>query len=151
MHLKAARFTNLLLTGILTGIYVRDVLTAPGVRRFSGPMYAQYHQELDRTMAPVMRPIAQSTLVTSLVVLVLGWRRPMPSVALSVAALGCLLAQIGVTSRYEVPLNQEVQAWSAATLPDHWVLTRERWIWGHQVRTVLGLMGLSCQILAVLD
>lgn len=151
MYVKAAQFANLLMTGLLSGIYVRDVLSASSVRRLSGPTYTQYHQELDRTMAVVMPPIAQSTLLTSMILIVLGRRRSVSSVGFSIAGLGCLIAQIGVTLGYEVPINKSIQSWSPTTPPDDWEQTRERWIQGHQIRTVLGVSGLACQIIAALE
>jgi uncharacterized membrane protein len=49
-----------------------------------------------------------------------------------------------------VPINQEVLAWSPAALPDDWMQLRDRWWLWHNVRTILSTLGFGSQILAAL-
>lgn len=143
-----ARSTSLALSGIIAGIYVRDIISAPGVRRLPGPHYARYHQELDRDFARAMPFVGNAALVAGLAAAAVPQDKQRR--ALSAAALGCGLAEIALTVTRNVPLNQQVQSWSAEVPPADWAAVRERWLVGHRLRTGLSLVGLGCQIAAAL-
>lgn len=59
------RSTSLVLSGIIAGIYVRDIISAPSVKRLPGPHYARYHQELDRDFTRVMPFVGNAALLGS--------------------------------------------------------------------------------------
>jgi uncharacterized membrane protein len=42
-----------------------------------------------------------------------------------------------------VPINRQVQSWTAGAAPSTWMFTRDRWLRFHMVRTVAGLMSFA--------
>ncbi len=148
MFASIARAVSLALTAVISGIYVRDVISYPGVRRLDGPHYARYHQELDREFARVMPLVGRASLVASVATVAVP-QEPRRR-ALAALALGCNVAAVAVTVTHEVPLNRQVQSWSAEAPPDDWTDLRDRWFAGHRLRTALGLAGLGCLIAATI-
>lgn len=146
MFATIARSASLALTGIIAGIYLRDIISYPGVKRLPAPQHVRYHQELDREFARAMPAVGMSALLAG----VANVAVPQNTLhrALGAIALGCVLAEVGLTVRYNVPLNQTIQGWSAEAPPPDWADVRDRWIVGHRARTALSLVGLGCQIAA---
>lgn len=146
MFATIARSASLALSGIIAGIYVRDIISYPGVKRLPAPHYARYHQELDREFARAMPVVGMSALLAGFANVAVP--QDAPRRALSAIALGCGLAEVGLTVRYNVPLNQTIQGWATEAPPPDWAEVRDRWIVDHRVRTALSLIGLGCQIAA---
>lgn len=146
MFATIARSASLALTGIIAGIYVRDIISYPGVERLSASHYTRYHQELDREFARAMPVVGMAALLAGLanVAIPQDARRR----TLAAIALACGLTEVGLTVRFNVPLNQTIQGWSAEAPPSDWAEVRDRWIVGHRARTALSLIGLGCQVAA---
>ena len=141
-----ARAASLGLSGIIAGIYVRDVVSAPSVTRLPGPHFARYHQELDRDFARAMPRIGGSALLAGVAATLAAPDRR--ARALSAVALGCGIAEIALTLTRNVPLNGRIQSWDVAAPPADWATVRDEWLRGHRARTALSLVGLGCQIAA---
>lgn len=146
MFALLARSASLALSGIITGLYVRDTISYPGVKRLPAPYYARYHQEMDRDFSRTMPFVGNAAVLAGIAtVATAGDRR---SRALAGIALGCGLAEIALTLTKNVPLNKRVQSWSAEAPPADWGEVRDAWMAGHRLRTGLSLVGLGCQIAA---
>jgi hypothetical protein len=148
MFATVAPSTSLALAGIIAGIYVRDIISYPGIKRLPAAQYARYHQELDREFARAMPIVGMSALLAGVANVAAPQNTPRRT--LSAIALGCGLAEVGLTVGYNVPLNQTIQSWTAEVPPPDWADVRDRWIAGHRARTALSLIGLGCQIAAAM-
>lgn len=146
---RAGRAAAPALDGIIAGIYVREVLTYPGVQRLPAREYVRYHQELDKEMARKMPIVGNATLVAGIAAVVLS--QSTRERLLSGAALLCGVTEVAMTITRNVPLNREVQSWDANEPPHHWAEVRDRWMAGHRARTALSLIGLGCSIAATMD
>jgi hypothetical protein len=143
-----ARSASLALSGIIAGIYLRDIISSGGVKRLPSPHYARYHQELDRDFARAMPLVGTAALLAGLATTSVP-QRPRQR-AFSAVALGCGLAEVALTVTQNVPLNQQIQSWDADAPPADWAAVRDRWLVGHRLRTALSLVGLTSQITAAL-
>jgi uncharacterized membrane protein len=54
-----------------------------------------------------------------------------------------MVAALVVTLAVEVPIDNQINAWTAATLPGDWRSTRSRWELFHTIRTVLSIAAVS--------
>ena len=151
MLLKSARFLNLFLTGLIAGILVSFWMVEKGLRGLSGPMYTAVHQPVNRVFAPLMPPLMTLAIFSGLATLVLIIRAYTTRV-FALTAIGTLCSFVVAMSSLlvNVPINQEVLTWSPAAPPVDWVVLRDRWWVWHNVRTILSVVGFSCQILAAL-
>ena len=50
-----------------------------------------------------------------------------------------MVAALGVTLAVEVPIDRQIQAWTAATLPADWRSIQARWERWHTLRTFLSI------------
>ncbi|MHB8645994.1 MAG: anthrone oxygenase family protein [Thermomicrobiales bacterium] len=148
MALKVVRFVGLFLSGIITGIYVHGVLSSASTKRLSGPAFAEMSQELIPDFTRIMPIVGMSSLLTDILALLLDRKVRSRPFRFTVAALALNIGATVSTVRLNVPVNQEMQTWKRDALPPHWCQTRDRWLTGSKVRTALGLLDLSCLILA---
>ena len=151
MLLKSAQWGNLFLTGLVAGILVSFWMVEHGLRELAGPLYTAVHQPVNRVFGPVMPALMTLAIFSGLAVLVL-LARAYKTWGFTLTALGtlCSLALALSSLLVNVPINQEVLTWSPAALPADWMQLRDRWWVWHNVRTILSLIGFSCQILAAL-
>ena len=81
----------------------------------------------------ILVPLA---LVSALVTLALLWpdRRTAGFWWLA-AGFALMVVALVVTLAVEVPIDNQIQGWTAATLPGDWRSIQARWEWWHTVRT----------------
>ena len=151
MLLKCAQCVNLFLTGLIAGILVSFWMVEQGLRGLAGPLYTAVHQPVNRVFGPVMPPLMTLAIFSGLAILALILRAYKTQV-FTLTAIGTLCSFVVAMSSLlvNVPINQEVLSWSLAAPPVDWVELRDRWWVWHNVRTILSVVGFSCQILAVL-
>ena len=148
MALKVVRFVGLFLSGISTGIYVHGVLSSASTKRLSGPVFAEMSQELIPDFTRIMPIVGMSSLITDVLTLVFDRKVRSRPFLFTAAALALNIGATVSTVRLNVPNNREVMTWKRDALPPNWQQTRDRWLTGSKVRTALGLIDLSCLILA---
>ena len=104
-----------------------------------------------RNLAMPMSDLMPGAIVSGLVVAVLV-RRQGRTVAFVLASAGVLLfvAVLLVTLFGNVPLNNEIQQWTASTLPPEWQASRDRWQSYHTLRTCASLVAMACVLASVL-
>jgi uncharacterized membrane protein len=56
-----------------------------------------------------------------------------------------------ITLAVEVPIDNQIRTWTAATAPADWELIRDRWEWFHTARTFLSLTAISFFVIALLN
>jgi hypothetical protein len=54
-----------------------------------------------------------------------------------------------ITIALEVPINRQVDSWIAGAAPADWTAVRDRWLWNHLTRTVVGVLAIVCAATAV--
>ena len=59
------------------------------------------------------------------------------------AAAVLILIVLAITMAINVPINRQVQSWTAGAAPSTWMFTRDRWLRFHLVRTAVGLMSFA--------
>ncbi len=149
MLTQVARATSLILSGLMAGITLRDIVSAPGVKRLPATTYVRYHQELDRDFAPAMPIFGQLMLAAGAVATVVPQRSR--TRLLSVLALGCGVADIALTITQNMPLNQAIQSWAAEGPPENWADIRDQWLMKHSLRSVFAVLSFGLQIAAALQ
>jgi hypothetical protein len=136
----------LVLTGIVAGLYVSTTIHDHRVAELSAGEYTATHQMRDKTFRVVMPPFRLVTLALTVVaafVATAGLPR-----WLAIAAAALIVADIVLTVKLQVPLNEQVQSWSASTIPAHWTEVRDRWAAHHSMRLLIGLASYICVVAA---
>ena len=61
-----------------------------------------------------------------------------------------LVADAVFIVRYQLPLNQQITAWTEADIPPDWAQLRDRWARNHTMRLVLGVGAYLLVLVAIM-
>lgn len=139
----------LALLGLIAGIYVSALIHDWRIGDLSPAQYTAMHQMRDKTFRRVMPVIGLATVVLVAASAAFAVDPGLPRL-LAWIATGLLIAIAALTAMRRVPLNERVQSWTEATMPDDWAQVRDQWASGHQVRMALCLLAYACLLGAVL-
>jgi uncharacterized membrane protein len=106
----------------------------------SAPTFLAVGHQMIHNLATPMAILLPLALLSALIGLALLW--PLGRTArFWWLATGLLLmvATLGVTLAVEVPIDRQIQAWTAATLPADWRSIQARWERWHTLRTFLSI------------
>lgn len=137
------------LLGIDTGISVSALIHDHRIADLSASQYAAMHQMRDKSFRRVM-PVLRLTTIGMLVASAFAMAGLVPRV-LAIAAALLMAAEVVLTVRRLVPLNERVQSWTEATIPADWAQTRDRWADQHRIRLALGFSAYTCFLAAMLS
>ena len=143
MFLTLVYFVSLFCSGIAAGVGVETVLQNGASRSLPAEAYVAMHQQLERIHARVMPIVVNLALAASVVVAVLEHNHPL-TLSLALGGIGALLLAIGLTLVIELPINREIQSWTASAPPVKWIDARERWIAFNNVRQAAMSVALVC-------
>lgn len=118
--------------GLLAGILVGTGLAAFTARTLPEGAWTMRFQAEDRLFSKAMPPLMLGTLMVLVGACVLS--QGAARLAFGVALIFMLLVLV-VTIGFEVPLNNQIQSWTAGSAPPHWSMVRDVWLQRHLVRT----------------
>ena len=105
---------------------------------------------MNRTIAPavtVLMPIS----VLSLIPILIGSRGAGPVVfCLNTVALALNVLSLIIVVVFEVPVVNEIVAWTSSSIPENWQQRRDHWIAVHKTRVFTGLASLLSLVIAAL-
>jgi uncharacterized membrane protein len=151
MALRAARFCNLFLAGVLTGNEFGGLVGFhPALYRLPTEAHASTEQEVTARFGRIMPPFMVATIISFVPVLSLsGDRRPS---RLVLAGMLCYLVMLGVTFAGNMPVNRRTLALDPARVSrEEFLLLRRRWDAFHAARNLLNAAGLAFAILGALS
>jgi hypothetical protein len=152
MRLRVWRFITLLLAALSLTMESAHVLELPQKMQFNAQMYAAINSSLYRWFAIVgaAYQLGSMAAAAGLAFLV---RRHRPSFGWTLAGAGCLMLAFVVWLSVVAPVNAEVAealAAAPASVPEIWMLLRNRWEYGHAAGFVIQLIGFSMLLFSVL-
>ena len=95
-----------------------------------------------RNLAVPMSILMPASLASALILLALLPKRSM-AFALAVAGFVLMLGALVVTLGVEVPIDNQIKAWTVATVPADWQAKRDRWELYHALRTFVSIAALA--------
>lgn len=147
MTLKLCQFVSILLSALVAGVFWGPWLAlSRSLSTFGPDIYLAIVHRLGRNLGPIMTFLLPLSLLSMLPVLFLSYGHRPVAFFLTLAGFTLFLVALLVTMLVEVPLVQQMDAWTVATLPDNWHALRDRWGAFHVVRVVSGLAGLCCLV-----
>ncbi len=116
----------------------------PALRSLDGATYLAVKQAADREFPKVAKPLLLTTLAATVAFVVTAAAQGrMIVTVLAVVGLLALISVLASILRGDIPINQEIATWTAATLPASWVQTRHRWETFFVVRTLANLVAVA--------
>lgn len=114
----------------------------PAQNRLPAEGYATLEQGMNSVLKTLTPALMITALVAGIIVIVFAYRCKSKVRLLFVLAVACLGAMVLSTLLINAPVNDAVDAWNAAAPPENWQLLRDRWEFGHALRSYIGLAGL---------
>lgn len=149
--LRPIRLIYLVLFSLLTGFMaVVQWSLVPAQNRLPATAYAVLKQGMNQILETLTPALMIGALASGLVVLVLAWRAASPTRWLQALALAGLAAMVASTLIINAPINHAIDAWNAAQPPADWQALRDRWEFGHMLRSYVGLLSLTAALAAAL-
>ena len=145
--MKAARFANLFLAGVLTGNEFGGFIGFhPALYRLPTQAHASAEQEITARFGKIMPPFMIATIVSFVPVLSLA--RDTRSFRFALAGMLCYLAMLAVTFAGNMPANRLTLELDPMTVSrDKFLALRRCWDLSHAMRNVLNAAGLVFAIL----
>ena len=142
------KLVTLLLSGLLAGAVV---LVWVGDRPFdmSPRFYVEFQQARISALTLPMPLLGASTTIFA-ILLTFSLRGQQSAFYLTLAATLCFVAGMAVTVGFNMPINNQVVAWSAGAPPADWWQLRDRWWSWHIVRTLLSIAAFISLLLSIL-
>ena len=151
MILKAARFANLFLTGVLTGNEFGGLVGFhPALYRLPTEAHASAEQAITARFGKIMPPFMVATIFSFVPVLSLTKDRR--SFRFTLAGMLCFVAMLVVTFAGNMPANRRTLELDPRTVSsDEFVALRRRWDGFHTTRNLLNTAGLGFAIFGKLS
>ena len=151
MLLHLARFFQLLLTGLYTGLLFADRIGVSPIRpKLPAAAFVLYQQELHLRFGKLMPVLLGGSLLAGLIALTLQ-RRSYASKGFifTVIATLCTIGVIILTRLINVPINETLMTWQVAAPPENVMQLWAPWEGSHTIRTVIALLGFASLAYAV--
>src|SRR4030095_2985768 len=148
--LKPVYFVTLFLLTLVTGVFWGTWFTLTrSLEAFSPAEFIHIGQTIIRNVAVPMRVIMPSCIVF---MVVSAWLYPVKkSIAfyLNVIANVLIIDTLLITLLVLVPIDNQIKAWTVATMPPDWISMREQWQTFHSLRTLTSLVAFGCLALSI--
>jgi uncharacterized membrane protein len=150
MLLKISRFFQLLLTGLYTGILFGDRIGITPIRpKLPASAFVLFQQELHLRFGKLMPVLLFGSLIAGLISLVLmrSYYRTRGYLSTIIATF-CTGAVVILTVLINVPINETLMTWNAASPPENVMQLWAPWEGSHSIRTVIAVLGFAALIYA---
>jgi uncharacterized membrane protein len=141
VKIRVAQVITIVLFALVMGVFWGTWFSlSRTMNRLSAETFLAVGHEMIRNLAVPMRILLPVALLSALVTLALLWqRRPTAAFGWLLAGFLLMVAALAVTLLVEVPIDNQIKTWTAATLPGDWRSIRSRWQLFHTIRTVLSI------------
>ena len=137
MKTRAAQATTIVLFSLVMGVFWGTWFSlSRTMDQLSGETFVAVGHQMIRNLGVPMAILLPLALLSALVTLAL-LRQGRQTVAFWWVLTGFLLmvAALVITLAVEVPIDNQIQDWTAATLPGDWRSIQARWELWHTIRT----------------
>jgi uncharacterized membrane protein len=153
MVLRATRFLNLLLTGVLTGNEFGGLVGFhPALYELPTEAHARAERAITSRFGKIMPPFMTTEILSFVPVLSLVRDRRSPSFFFTLVGMLCYMAMLAVTFAGNMPVNRQMLEMDPATaLGEELMELRSRWDRFHTARNVLNFLGFASALLGALS
>ncbi len=141
MKTRAAQATTIVLFALVMGVFWGTWFSlSRTMSQLSAETFLAVGHQMIRNLGVPMAILLPLALLSALVTLALLWQRDRAAAFWWLLA-GFLLmaAALAITLVVEVPIDNQIQTWTAATLPGDWRSIQSRWELFHTIRTFLSI------------
>jgi uncharacterized membrane protein len=141
MRIRTAQAVTIVLFALVMGVFWGTWFAlSRTMSRLSAETFVTVGHQMIRNLGVPMAILLPLALLSALITLVLLWRggREAPFWWL-LAGFLLMVAALVITLAVEVPIDNQIEVWTVATLPGAWRSTQSRWEAFHTIRTFLSI------------
>src|SRR5262245_26743240 len=148
MPVKLVHFTTVMLYVLVAGVMWGTWLSlARTMTEYDATTFLADGQHMIANLATIMAVLMIAAVVAGLVATWLSFRHQSATAGwLSATGLLLIVGVLVVTLAVEVPIDNQIAAWTVGTLPGDWQDVRARWATFHTVRTFLSLAAVAAAL-----
>ena len=141
---RLAKFGYLFVFSLLVGFMaVVQWSLVPAQNRLDAQGYAVLEKGMNNVLTTLTPALMIASIVFGLIVVVLAFRRGSNMRVWFTLAVVSVVAMTISTLVINAPVNAAIDVWNAAAPPADWQALRDRWEFGHLLRSYVGLVGLA--------
>ena len=119
-------------------------------KKLRAPAYIELRKLLDKNLRVKLKMLYYATLLTALLLTVLTFSAETPlRFVTACVALCALIADVVISLKRNVPINELINKWDADAYPRHWQLIRRKWFYFYQIRQAIGIIGFISLLIGV--
>jgi len=104
-----------------------------------------------KNVALPMSIIMPASIIGLLTLCIMSWKTKSVYFYCIFATLLLFIIALIITVAVEVPIDNQVKTWSAASIPFDWQYIRNRWEHYHTIRTLVSLSGIVFFLVAIMN
>jgi uncharacterized membrane protein len=132
----AAQATTIILFSLVMGVFWGTWFSlSRTMDQLSGETFVAVGHQMIQNLGVPMAVLLPLALLSALVTLVLLWPDRTAAWWWLAAGFVLMVAALVITLAVEVPIDNQIQGWTAATLPGDWRSVQSRWELWHTART----------------
>jgi uncharacterized membrane protein len=136
VKVRAAQATTIVLFALVMGVFWGTWFSlSRTMSQLSAETFLAVGHEMIQNLGIPMAILLPLALLSALVTLVLLWRDRTAAFWWLAAGFVLMVAALVITLAVEVPIDNQIQDWTAATLPADWRSIQSRWELFHTIRT----------------
>nr|WP_295890040.1 anthrone oxygenase family protein [uncultured Devosia sp.] len=132
-----AQVTALVLLGLVVGSMF-GIWRGYDITTYAPATFIEVHQGSVRGLNVLLPALAAASLILVLILAAIARQRP-AVLGLYLATAAAIIAGGVITRLLNQPINDQVMAWTSASIPADWTALRDRWWSWHQVRLAVTL------------
>ena len=136
MKIRAAQATTIVLFSLVMGVFWGTWFSlSRTMDQLSGETFVAVGHQMIQNLGVPMAILLPLALLSALVTLALLWRDRIAAFWWLAAGFVLMVAALVITLAVEVPIDNQIETWTAATLPGDWRSIQSRWELWHTIRT----------------
>jgi uncharacterized membrane protein len=149
--LEIWQFISILLSALVTGVFWGTWLgLSRSIASLTPETFLTIGHAMIGNLGLVMAILMPAAILAILPVLFLLYRRRSGALYPALAGFALFVIALAVTLIVEVPIDNQIEVWTVASLPANWQQLRDRWELFHVIRTWASVIGLAMLILGAL-
>jgi uncharacterized membrane protein len=141
VKVRAAQVTTIVLFALVMGVFWGTWFSlSRTMSRLSAETFVAVGHEMIRNLGVPMAILLPLALLSALVTLALLWQGGRTAAFWwLLAGFLLMVGALAITLVVEVPIDNRIETWTAATLPGDWRSIQSRWELFHTIRTFLSI------------
>jgi uncharacterized membrane protein len=147
---RAAQATTIVLFALVMGVFWGTWFSlSRTMDQLSGETFVAVGHQMIQNLGVPMAILLPLALLSALVTLALLWpHRHAAAFWCMAAGFLLMVAALVITLAVEVPIDNQIQDWTAATLPADWRSIQSRWELFHTIRTLVSIAAVVAATIA---